>query len=103
MWLADINAISLTPILINRAVLSIKRAADIGSKDTQAWSTVHFQSARFKQNSTVVTSETPASQPPEESMEARVNADDHDDIPLDELAFDQRAGLCSLVTSENTV
>lgn len=82
------DTFSLTPLLINRAALSLKRTADISSKGSLAWNTGHFSSARFKPIfPTMVPSVVNG--PSDGSTATRMDDTDHNDIPLDELAHDK--------------
>jgi len=71
--------ISLIPILINRVVLSLKKAADSNNTANQAWNTGHFSNLRFGTVSMTVISETVVSQP---QMDVLLDTVDHNDIPL---------------------
>lgn len=77
--------ISLVPTLINRSVLSLKKAADFKGADS-AWGMEHFSTIKFDR-APMPTSSTPfVTQPSANSSETRSYTSGHDDIPLDELA-----------------
>jgi hypothetical protein len=77
--------ISLTPTLINRVVLSLKRAADVNSTANGAWSTEHFSNMRFEPVPMAVTLGTVVGQPPDDPTETLSDSNGHNDIPLDDL------------------
>jgi len=77
-------AISLIPILINRAVLLLKKAADFRNGIDQAWGMGHFSTIEFKPPPTVV------SRLPDDPLETRPDADGHNGVVLGGLA--RRAG-----------
>lgn len=77
------TTISVTPTLINRVVLSLKKTAGANSRVIQPWSTGHFTSIRFEPRSMVGSSET-GGQLLDDPTEARMDTDDQDDIPLGE-------------------
>jgi len=77
--------ISLVPTLINRSVLSLKKAADFGDVD-RAWSMEHFSTIKFERAPMPTSSMTFATQPSENLLETRSDTSGHDEIPLDELA-----------------
>jgi len=79
--------IRLVPTLINRAVLSLKKAADISGEYSGGWSMGHFSAVKFPPASAPVSSTTFSTQPPDDPLETRF--DSHNDIQLDE--FDQHA------------
>jgi len=76
--------ISLTPMLINRAVLSLKKAADSRNGTDQARGTRHFSAVKFEPRPSV------ASRLPDDPLETRLDIYGHNDIALDELG--QHAG-----------
>ena len=76
--------ISLIPILINRAVLFLKKAADFRNGIDQAWGMGHLSTIEFKPPSTVVP------QLPDDPLETRPDVDNHNGVALGGLA--QRAG-----------
>jgi len=78
------RAISLVPILINRAVLLLKKAADFPNGIDKAWGMGHFSTIEFKPPPTVV------SRLPDDPLETRPDADGHNGLALGGLA--QRAG-----------
>ena len=82
--------ISLTPILINRVVLSLKKTADNTSRVNQAWNTTHFTTIRFEPR---VISGITVGQRPDDLTETETLSDtnDHYDIPLDDLIQHGRA------------
>jgi hypothetical protein len=76
----------LTPILINRIVLSLKKFADVGSGSGRVWSKGHLTSIEFMSGvmqggSMIVVSRPPNGGP----LEPRLGTDGHNDIPLNEL------------------
>lgn len=77
--------ISLVPTLINRSVLSLKKAADFEDVDS-AWGMEHFSTIKFDRGPMPRSSMTLATQPSHNSLETRSHTGGHDDIPLDELA-----------------
>ena len=82
--------ISLTPILINRAVLSLKKAADVSGGINRAWGMRHFSTIRFEPGAMSVSSASVISRLPDDPLETRLYTNSHSDVPLDELV--QRAG-----------
>lgn len=81
--------ISLTPIVINRASLSLKKKADFNGGVTRAWSTQHFGSIKFGPRTFATVPETVIG-----PTEARLDTNDHNEIPLDDLnACDRRRPL----------
>ena len=86
--------ISVTPTLINRVVLSLKKTADNTGGVSQAWNTTHFATMKFEPRSMGVISGTATGQPPDDPTETRSDTNDHNDIPLDE--FIQRVRPQSL-------
>ena len=78
------RAISLVPILINHAVLSLKKATDFHNGIVQAWGVGHFSTIEFRPPPTVV------SRLPDDPLETRPDADAHNGVTLGGLA--QRAG-----------
>lgn len=86
--LADVGTFSLTPLLINRAAISLKKSADIDNKGSLAWNTHHFSSARFRSNFHATASSAITTQPSDDLTATRANAGDHGDIPLDEFTHD---------------
>jgi len=95
--------ISLIPILINRVVLSLKKAADVNDTANQAWNTGHFSNLGFEDVSTTVILDTVISQP---QTDVLLDTVDHNDIPLGD--FDWRRRSRSLagpsgVASQSTV
>ena len=85
--------ISLTPILINRVALSLKKTADNTSRVNQAWNTTHFTTIRFEPRSIMVISGITAGQRSDDLTETETLSDtnDHNDIPLDDLIQHGRA------------
>jgi hypothetical protein len=78
--------ISLTPFLINRIVLSLKKLADVGSGSGRVWSKGNFSSAEFMSGAMPGGSTTVVSRPPNGGpSEPRLGTDGHNDIPLNEL------------------
>ena len=77
--LKSILQISLTPILINRAALSLKKSAD-QSQVNKPRGTEHLSSIKFKPKSTVAVSETVVGQPPDSSTGIWMGTRDHVDI-----------------------
>ena len=90
--------ISLIPILINRVVLSLKKAADGDNTPNQAWNTGHFSNLRFETVSMTVISETVVSQP---QMNVPLDTVDHNGIPLGN--FDRRRRSRSLARPSGIV
>ena len=82
--------ISLTPILINRVVLSLKKTADDSSGGNQAWNMTHFTTIRFEPGSMTMISGTATGQPSDDPTETLLDTNDHNDIPLDELIQHER-------------
>lgn len=78
--------ISLTPTLINRVVLSLKKTADINNAVNRPWNTEHFTSMRFEPVSIPMTSETVAGQPLDDPAETLLDRNGYNDIPLDDLS-----------------
>ena len=72
---------SLTPVLINRVFLSLRRAADANSTANQSW---HLSDVNFGPAPMQMTSEATISQSPDDPVETLL--DTGDCIPLDELA-----------------
>jgi hypothetical protein len=81
--------ISVTPVLINRVVLSLKKTADNSSGVNQAWNTTHFTTIRFEPRPMTVASGQPPGDPV--GAETLSDANDYNDIPLDDLSQPARA------------
>ncbi|KAF9653263.1 hypothetical protein BDM02DRAFT_3182802 [Thelephora ganbajun] len=73
----------VTPLLINRVALSLKKSADKGYTANQPWDVDHFSSIEFEPVSIAATSEAFASHPQDGQTEARLNTE-RNDIRLDE-------------------
>jgi len=73
---------SLNPTLINRGVLSLKKAADVKSGFDVAWSMGHFSTIKF--DPAPASSATLITQVQDDLVETRSDTDDRDAIPLDE-------------------
>ena len=76
--------VSLIPTLINRGVLSLKKAADGNSESNRAWSMKHFSTIKFApvmpaSSAILVTQLT------DNSLGTRTDTSGHNDIPLDDL------------------
>ena len=77
--------ISLTPTLINRSALSLKRTADISSGLNQAWDTGHFSTAKFVPTPASASSEVLVARRQDNPLEIRFGTNGHGDIQLNEL------------------
>jgi len=75
--------ISVTPTLINRVVISLKKTAD-NTGGVHQWSTMHFATTKFESRSMGVISGTAIGQSPDDPTETWSDTNDHNDIPLDE-------------------
>ena len=85
--------ISLTPVLINRVVLSLKKTADDINGVNQAWNATHFTTIKFGLRSMTMISgiTTGTGQLREDSRETLLDTSDHNNIPLDDLTQHARA------------
>jgi hypothetical protein len=78
--------ISLTPILINRAMVSLKKAAQAHTGTSEAWSVRHFSTTEFRTEAVPVPPVATTSRLPNDLLESWLDTDGHNDIPLDKLA-----------------
>jgi hypothetical protein len=81
--------ISVTPILINRAMLSLRKAAHAHTGIDQAWSAGRFNTGELKTEAVPVPPAAATSRSPEDPSESWMDTDGHNDVQLDELT--QRA------------
>lgn len=83
VWLADVDiATSLTPVLINRAALSLRKSAD-RSKVNESRKTGYLSSIRFGPKSTAAVSEIIVGQPLDSPTGTRMDTGDLIDISAD--------------------
>jgi len=81
--------IRLVPTLINRGVLSLKKAADVSGEYNGGWSMGHFSTVKIPPVPTPASSTTFSTQPLDGPLETRFDTSSNGDIPLGEL--DQHA------------
>ena len=86
--LLTLTTASLNPALINRGVLSLKRAADVKSGFDAAWSMGHFSTIKFEP--IPAASATLVTRFQDDLVETRSDTNGHDVIPLDEFVQRRR-------------